>query len=203
MPTDRWQRGWHVPTQQDVVVRLGVAEPPEARAAALEALRSHAELRRRALFPSVTALVEAALEPATREPPYIALAWEGPVLSSRLERGASSAGQVAAWCTEACLLLAALAAVGLELPDAAPQRFSVSDLSGGRAAPSTRLWLSDLWGVREADSSVAQASHGVLARELCAQLFGGLDQDVLSGENAAALRAASSIGELVEILRRL
>lgn len=203
LPTERWQRGWHVPTQQDVLVRLGVAEPPEARAAALEALRSHTELRRRALFPSVTALVEAALEPATREPPYVALAWEGPVLSSRLERGASSAGQVAAWCTEACLLLAALAAVGLELPDAAPQRFSVSELSGGRAAPSNRLWLGDLWGVREADSSLAQASHAVLARELCAQLFGALDQDVLSAENAAALRAASSIGELVEILRRL
>jgi hypothetical protein len=219
LPADRWQRGWHVPTQQDVLVRLGPAEPAEARVAGLEALRSHAELRRRALFPSITPLVEAALEPQGNhpqgnhpqgnhpqrsDPPYIALGWRGPPLSSRVERGAGSAEQIVSWCTEACLLLGALAAAGLELPDAALHRFSVSELSGDRGGGlSTRLWLSDLWGARELTPSAAQASHLVLARQFCTHLLGGLDLDVLSAESGVALQSSSSIGELIEILRRL
>lgn len=204
LPSDRWQRGWHVPTQQEVLVRLGPAEPPEASAVALAALRSHVELRRRALFPSVAPLVEAALEPRRGEQPYVALAWRGAALSSRVERGAESAQQLVVWCTEACLLLGALAAAGLELPDAAPQRFSVSELSAGRGGGlETRLWLSDLWGVREMASSAAQVSHVVLARQFCAHLLGALDLDILSAEAAAALHSSSSIGELVDVLSRL
>jgi hypothetical protein len=163
---------------------------------ACPSLAAHVELRRRALVPGLTPVVEASLEPpkGTQWQPYLALAWPGPALSSRLERGLQREHALG-WCTEVCLILSALAGTGLELPDAAAQRFSVD--AGGR------LWLSDLWGVRDSGVATATAAHARLARHLCLELLGALEVDVVSAAAQAVLSANSSLAELLDTLARL
>ncbi len=185
---DHWQRAWYVPTQRDVLVRFAT---PDAR----QSLAAHVELRRRALVPGITPVVEAWLAPSKGPgQPYLAVAWLGPALSSRLERGLLREHALA-WCREACLVLAALAGTGLELPDAAVQRFSVD--AGGR------LWLSDLWGARDSGVAVATAGHARLARHLCLELLGALEIDVVSAAAEAVLNAESSLAEVSDALARL
>jgi hypothetical protein len=96
---------------------------------------------------------------------------------------------------EACLVLAALAGTGLELPDAAVQRFSVD--AGGR------LWLSDLWGARDSGVIVAAAGHARLARHLCLELLGALEIDIVSAAADGVLNADSSLAEVIDALARL
>jgi hypothetical protein len=96
------------------------------------------------------------------------------------------------WCAEACRLLAALAAQGLALPDAALHRFSVD--------ASQRLWLVDLWGLAESAPVALAAAHLELGRGLCRELLGAHERDVLS---ASAARALDSAGSFVELLAAL
>jgi hypothetical protein len=206
LAADRWHRAWHVPTQRDVLVRLLDASTPEGHAAAVLTLRSHVGSRRRALVPGVAAIVEVRLDQprAGAERPYLALAWQGPALPSRLERGDLSPEQALRWCNEACLLLSAIAAAGLELPDASPHRFSAGDDRGDRGdRPESRLWLSDLWGVKDQAPSLAQPAHAALARQLCVQILGALDVDIVSPAAASALGSSSSIAEIIEALAGL
>lgn len=187
---DRWQRAFHVPTQQEVLVRF---EDP----AAPGALLAHAELRRRAVVPGIAPVVSEAFGLPAPARAQLALAWQGPPLPRRLPAPGQQDARLPAelalgWCREACRLLAALAAQGLELPDAALARFSVAE--------DERLWLVDLWGLREAAPEAAGPAHLLLAQRCCRELLGALDRDVLSSQAALAFETATSWDALLGAL---
>lgn len=173
---DRWQRGWHVTTQREVLVRVSTDA---------QGLGAHAELLGRALLPGVARVVAQQLDPAADHPAFIAVDWHGRTLESSV-RGETPPEVIVAWCVEACLLLHGLALAGLELPDAAPRRFSVDG--------SMRLWLTDLWGARHGGAG-ALGAHHALAQRLCRDL---LEQaGVLARGESAPLDSASSTSELL------
>lgn len=185
-PSDRWLRAFHLPTQREVLVRV-------ADAVASGALQQHAELRRGVLVPGVAPVLEqGSAKPSATSPElaYLALVWQGPPLSRRIQ-DTDDTQLVLEWCAEACRLLAALSAQGLLLPDASLARFSVDE--------SQRLWLVDLWGLAPA----AAASENVqleLARGLCRELLAAQERDVLSAAAAHALDSARSFPELLAAL---
>jgi hypothetical protein len=187
---DRWQRAFHVPTQQEVLVRF---EDP----AAPGALLAHAELRRRAILPGIAPLVSEVFGLSAPARDQLVLAWQGPQLPRRLPGAGRQEPRLPAelalgWCREACRLLAALAAQGLELPDAAFARFSVD--------ADERLWLVDLWLLREAAPAAAGPAHLGLAQGFCRELLEVLDRDVLSQQAQLAFEAATSFAALLGVL---
>ncbi|HEU4583590.1 MAG TPA: hypothetical protein VFS67_35270 [Polyangiaceae bacterium] len=182
---ERWQRAFHIPTQREVLVRFD-----DGSGAASGELRAHAELRRRVLLPGVAAVVVEALG---SERPHLALAWQGPPLPRRLSSlRRDSAELVLAWCREAALLLGGLAAQGLALPDATLARFSADE--------SDRLWLVDLWALRESPPSEALSTQLELAKQLCRELLGALEREVLTSAAASALAAAGCFSDLLSAL---
>ncbi len=186
---DRWQRAFHIPTQREVLVRF-----EDASGAASGGVRAHAELRRRVLLPGVAPVV---VEAFASERPHLALAWQGPPLPRRLSTlRRDSSELVLGWCREACLLLGGLAAQGLALPDASLARFSADE--------SDRLWLVDLWLLRAAAPSESPAealsAQLELAKQLCRELLGALERDVLSSAATEALAAAPSFSALLAAL---
>jgi hypothetical protein len=178
---ERWQRAFHIPTQREVLVRFDDASG---------GLRAHAELRRRAILPGVALVVVEALG---SERPHLALAWQGPPLPRRLSSlRRDSTELVLGWCREAALLLGGLAAQGFALPDAGLARFSADE--------SDRLWLVDLWSLRESTPSEALSTQLELAKQLCRELLGALDREVLTSAAAAALAGARSFSDLLSAL---
>jgi hypothetical protein len=161
-------------------------------------LTRHAALQRRLLLPSLAALVEVCTDQAPRAPgprsvlPYLAVAWKGPPLPRRLQEARVEPELALAWCKEACLLLAGVAAHGFVLPDAALARFSVDS--------ADRLWLADLWQLRELEAGAAAAAHLSLARELCQHLLGSLDSELLTAAAQRSLDDARSLAEVVGVL---
>jgi hypothetical protein len=123
---------------------------------------------------------------------YLAVAWLGPALPRSLQAPELGREQVLGWCEEGCRLLAGLAAFGLELPDAVPARFSVD--------PQGRLWLVDLWQLRAAPPEDAARAHVRLAQQLCTELLGALELDVLASAAWAAFDGAASLAELASAL---
>jgi hypothetical protein len=63
-----------------------------------------------------------------------------------------------------------------------------------------RLWLVDLWLLREAAPAAARAAHLGLAQRLCRELLGALDRDILPSASARALESARSFAELLSAL---
>jgi hypothetical protein len=200
-----------VPTQQDVLIRFaGPAaadhasesapseSAPSAPPPGATELTRYAALQRRLLLPGVAPLVEVRTDQAPRAPgprnvlPYLAVAWKGPPLSRRLQEARVEPELALGWCKEACLLLAGLAAHGFALPDAALARFSVDS--------GDRLWLADLWQLREPGVEAAAAAHLSLARELCRQLLGGLDSELLTLAAQRSLDGALSLAEVLGVL---
>jgi len=156
-----------------------------------EALILHAELRQRACIPGVAPVVVSELAaPGADRPAVLAVASPGPTLEARVERGAPFE-LVLGWCNEAVRLLHGLALCGLELPDAAARRFNVD--------AAQRLWLTDLWGVRDA-AAAASPSHVQQARTLSERLLDTLELDVLASASRQRLNAATNAGELLEAL---
>ena len=178
---ERWQRAFHVPSQREVLVRFDDSSG---------AVRSHAELRRRALLPG---LAPAVSEAFGSERPHLALAWQGPPLPRRLSSlRRDSSELVLGWCREACLLLGGLAAQGLVLPDAGLARFSADE--------GDRLWLVDLWLLREASLPEALAAQLGLAKQFCRELLGALEREVLPSAGADTLAAAQDFPALLAAL---
>ncbi len=177
----RWQRGWHVPSQSDVLVRSGAAIPE---------LRNVAELWRRARLPGVAPLLEVALEGVGA--PHLVAVSPGPPLPIRLRRGDCDPARLRGWCVDICVFARGLAALGLELPDAALARFNVD--------AAERLWLGDLWGIREGVPAHVGAAHARLARARCVELLGALDYDFVDSELRARLAGEVSLLELIDLL---
>jgi hypothetical protein len=178
---DRWQRAFHIPTQREVLVRFDDASG---------GVRAHAELRRRVLLPGVAPVVVEAL---ASDRPHLALAWQGPPLPRRLSTLRRDSWElVLSWCREACLLLGGLAAQGFALPDAGLARFSSDE--------SDRLWLVDLWLLRESSPSEALSAQLELARQLCRELLGALEREVLPSAAADVLASAPSFSVLLSAL---
>jgi len=209
LATDRWHRGWHVPTQQEVLVRFagpaagdrpGDSAGAVAQPEATELLVHHAALQRRLLVPGVAPLVEvqSGVAPGARgartllPSSYLAVAWKGPPLPRRLQEPRIEPQLALGWCQEACLLLAGLAAQGFELPDAALARFSVD--------ATERLWLADLWQLREAALEAAATAHLALGRQLCRELLGALDSELLSAAAERSLGEARSLADVLAVL---
>jgi hypothetical protein len=184
--SDRWQRAFHLPSQREALLRVADSASPAA-------LWQHAELRRRALVPSITPVLEqGSAAAAGSDVPYLALLWQGPPLHRRLQDGDVEPELLLGWCAEACRLLAALAAQGLALPDAALHRFSVD--------ASQRLWLVDLWGLTESTPLALAATHLELARGVCRELLAAHERDILPATSAQALASAGSFVELLAAL---
>jgi hypothetical protein len=187
-PADRWQRAWHVPSQRDVLVRI-------VEGSEVAALQTHVALLRRALVPGMAPMVSVVSAPERGvERAIVAVLWVGFAVSSRLDRGELDRALALDWCREACLLFGALSALGLLLPDAALGRFNVD--AGGR------LWLSDAWGLEEADAGRASGANTALARRFCLDVLGALELDPLSPVDAAALAGEASLPELLDVLER-
>lgn len=184
LDSDRWQRGFHLPTQREVLVRTAPLPAEE--------LSAHARLRRRASIPGIAPVLEDidTNRAASQQVAVFAVASPGPTLESRVERGAS-AELVVDWCREAVRVLHALALEGLELPDAAARRFNVDE--------SGRLWLTDLWGIADGGGA-AVGSHVAHARALCLRLLELLAVDVTPAKVAAQIAAATSARELLDAL---
>jgi hypothetical protein len=90
------------------------------------------------------------------------------------------------------LLLGGLAAQGLALPDAGLARFSADE--------SDRLWLVDLWLLRASAPAEALSAQLELAKQLCRELLGALERDVLSSAATEALAAAPTFSSLLAAL---
>ncbi len=187
LASERWQRAFHLPSQREALVRV-------ADAAAPAELSQHSELRQRGLVPGIAPVLEQGSVPGVAGPalPYLALLWQGPPLSRRAQDGELEPELLLGWCAEACRMLAALAAQGLALPDAALHRFSVD--------ASQRLWLVDLWGLHERPAAELAAAHLQLARGFCSELLAACERDVLPAPAAHALDSAGSFVELVAAL---
>ncbi len=181
---DRPQRGLHLPTQREVLVRAAPA--PAA------SLREHAALRRRATIPGIAPVLEDGTSgpAAAGELSVFAVALPGPTLESRVERGASPELALS-WCREAVRLLHALELSGVQLPDAAARRFNVDE--------SDRLWLTDLWGAVAREQAAGEA-HVAHARALAERLLGALTIDVTPAHAAARIAAATSARELLDAI---
>ncbi|HEX6766307.1 MAG TPA: hypothetical protein VF103_12535 [Polyangiaceae bacterium] len=181
-PPGRWYRGWHVPTQTFVRIRLGDATENERIA---ELVRSW----RRALVPGVARIVEH----GGGERPYFALSVSGRNFARVLEDPrALDVETCREWCVEICQLLAALGRFGVELPDAAPHRFSV-DQAG-------RLWLVDPWDAESRAPEVAEPAHVRHARELVWTILDAARTPLLSGAVVEALSSAETFERIVELL---
>jgi hypothetical protein len=159
-----------------------------------EELLAHAALRRSAFVPGLAPILEVQA-PDGSDRPYVVLGSVGLPLSSRLARTELGRGLALAWCREACLLLGALAASGIVLPDAAFPRFNV-----GR---DERLWLTDLWGAQALVPAEALGRHAGLARAFCLDVLGHLLEDPVSSADAAALRGDASLADILVILDRI
>jgi hypothetical protein len=179
----RWQRGWHVPTQSDVLVRAG---------AAVSELRNVAELWKRARLPAVAPLLAVSVEGGGSVKPHLVAVSPGPPLPVRLRRGDGDPERLRGWCVDICVFMRGLAALGLELPDAALSRFNVD--------AAERLWLGDLWGIREAVPAEVELAHARLARAACIELSAALDYDFVEGDVRARLDSEMSLLELIEVL---
>jgi hypothetical protein len=92
--------------------------------------------------------------------PYYAIPHPGQDLRRVLTRkGGLSLEQAMCTCRDAASILSALAAAGIELPDANSRRFALES--------SGRLWLVDLCGGRSCEVEAAKNAHVELARGLC------------------------------------
>jgi hypothetical protein len=183
LPTPgRWYRGFHVPTQ--TVVRVRLAEATEE-----ERILALVRLFKNALAPGIARVVEH----GGGERPFIALPAPGRSLARALEeRQGIDAAISREWCLEACQLLAALARSGLELPDAAPHRFSVDH--------AFRLWLVDPWGLESRAPDAAERAHARLARGLVVTILDAARTSPVSGSARESLRSAETFEGIVELL---
>jgi hypothetical protein len=191
---ERWQRGFHLPTQREVLVRAALAPA--------EALFEHAAVRRRAALPGIAPIVDdvASSAAAPGELVVFAVFLAGPTLESRVERGAN-AELVVGWCREAVRLLHALELAGIELPDASARRFNVD--------ASDRLWLTDLWGAVGRNGAAVSlcagaptraSAHVEHARAVSVRLLGALSTDITPAAVAARITAAVTAPELLDAL---
>jgi hypothetical protein len=180
-PPGRWYRGWHVPSQTLVRIRHGEAADEER---VLELVR----LWQAALVPGVARVIDH----GGGERPYVAFPVFGRNLARALEDSRTDAVTCRSWALEACQLLAALSRSGLELPDAAPDRFSV-DQAG-------RLWLVDPLGVESRAPDVAERAHAALARDLLETILDAARTSPLSGSARESLRSAETFERIVGLL---
>lgn len=182
-PPGRWTRGWHVPTQSNVLVRYGE----------LAEQRAYAELIaiwRRLLVPGVARIVAANSEPNRR--PYIAVELPGSPLNREAQKGSRIEERLRLrWAVELCALLCALAQQGALIADSELYRFN-TDQEG-------RLWLVDLWGLCSAEPNQAQAAHCESARAACRQLLGAAPVYSVSGDALERLDQAPDLLRMAQI----
>ncbi len=171
---ERWLIGFHLSTQVSVRLRRGLVTERERFAALVS-------LWQRALVPGVMRPFECDV---AGDQPYIAVRLVGRSLARFPASFEQSPGVLRDACTEVCLLLHALAVLGICLPDAHAKRFSLDD--GGR------VWLTDLWGARDAPVSEALSRHAEQARILLRQL--------LQNRPGYGFDTADSLAELVSTL---
>ena len=182
--SNRWARGWHVPTQSTVLVRQGE----------LGEHAVYADLTKqwqRLLIPGMSRVLDFGNEITKR--PYIAVELPGTPWNRELQRGGRIDERLRRrWAFEVCALLSAVAHQNVVLPDCDTFRFNI-DQEG-------RLWLVDLWGMKHATTDVALTQHGELARKLCVRLINMAPTYALSSEALAALEQATELTRVVELL---
>jgi hypothetical protein len=179
----RWYRGWHVSTQSIVLVRYG--EPSEQ-----SEYKEQIDLWRRLLVPGASRIVTASAEPNKR--PYLAVELLGYPLNREVQKGGRIEERLRLrWAVEVCALLTALAQQGAVLPDAELNRFN-TDQEG-------RLWLVDLWGLRQEEPDSALRMHCIAARKSCRQLVMLAPCYALSVDAYERLENETNIAELARV----
>jgi hypothetical protein len=97
-------------------------------------------------------------------------------------------------CAEAARLLATLAALEVELPDAPLARFELDD--GGR------LWLTDLTGAKQSPAADAGAAHARLIASFCLELSRTTAHALLRAGSLERLEAAKTAIEAAQLFAR-
>ncbi|HEY5956411.1 MAG TPA: hypothetical protein VIV60_07665, partial [Polyangiaceae bacterium] len=152
---ERWQRGWHIPTQAAVLFRFGTSE-------AAATYSANAAVWRRVLVPSVARIVASGSDAAQR--PYLAVEVPGVPLPRCLGQGARPSEVVRRrWLIAMVALFNALGQQGFMLPDASLYRYNV-DGEG-------HLWLIDLWQLAVTEPSLALTTHANYARDICTRVL--------------------------------
>jgi hypothetical protein len=182
-PPERWQRGWHVPSQSSVLFRFGA---PESTAT----YQANVALWRSVLIPATSRVVAAGTDDKQR--PFLAVEIPGSPLPRCLSQGARVTDAVrTSWMIGICALLNALGREGLALPDASLYRYNV-DSEG-------HVWLVDLWQVRVAEPTEALALHVKQALDLCNRMLG---LDLSPTPEAEGIETATGLRRIVEQLER-
>jgi hypothetical protein len=126
---------------------------------------------------------------------WLAVARPGQRLSVLLERRRDVERQrLLAACAEAARLLATLAALEVQLPDARLGRFELDDCG--------RLWLSDLTGAKRTPALEASAAHARLIAGFCRELSRSTAHPLLRAGSLERLEAAKSALESAQLLGR-
>jgi hypothetical protein len=126
---------------------------------------------------------------------YFATASPGRALDHVLrDKGGLSLCDAVSLCLEGAALLASLGAVGVGLPDAAPQRFEKS--------AEGVLWLVDLAGAKRGSVDAVAAASLEAARGFCNGVLASGRRYLPPADLLAALREARSSAELARWLAR-
>jgi hypothetical protein len=182
----RFHPGFWLDRQTEVWVT--VAEPAEKTS-----LIELTALWQRLCLPGVAPVVAAGETEEGRA--YLTVPHLGRSLAKRLAESRDlEESEAVSTAHETCLLLAALAEVGVSLPDAAPARFSVD--------PRGRIWLMDLIGATETTPEVAGGRHLGHARALLSELGRRAPRWIVAPELEAALAATDHVKALVRVLRQ-
>ena len=142
-------------------------------------------------IPGVAPLLESGTAPAGE--PYFVVAGPGQELEPALI-GDLEAGDALRLCRNAVEILAALAAAGIQLPDAMMPRFTRE--SHGM------LLLTDLAGAKRVEVEAAASLHLKLAQEFCQFVLGKARRYIAPRDVGEAVSAAPSCAELARAFAR-
>jgi hypothetical protein len=170
--------------------------PVWVQIASLDELASHEEtagLMRGLAVPGVAAVLESGT--TSRGEPYFVVRNSGEPLDKALtENSGLELAAALRICHEAVGLLSALAAVGVQLPDVDPARFS--------REPSGALLLTDLAGAKRVDPDVRGVLHFELARACCANVLSRARRYIVPAALKSVVASAKSCAELARGLAR-
>ena len=142
-------------------------------------------------IPGVAPLLASGTAPAGE--PYFAVARPGRTLEPAL-MGDLEAGDALRLCRDAVEIIAALAAAGIQLPDASTLRFT-RDTRGA-------LLLTDLAGAKRIDVAAAGSLHLKLAQEFCQLVLGRARRYIAPRDVVEAVPAARSCAQLARAFAR-
>jgi hypothetical protein len=174
-------------TQQRLWIRVG--EPNEEAA-----FDAHLQVLKKALLPNVAQAYASNL--TRRKGPYVAYPAHSAARSGFRANATLSREQLQAYALDGVMLFAALANLGIRIPDTRPDRFEVDDQG--------RLWLLDLWGATlDGGGAGVTPCMLTLSAAWCQALISNMPYFSLDEETADILRQPADFPTLLAGLRRV